>query len=35
MGFAFMFEPVRLQPFERMPAMYIQQHKRIVDSGVP
>jgi len=35
MGAAFMFEPVRLQAFERMPAMYIQQHKRIVDSGEP
>ena len=31
MGAAFMFKPVRLQAFERMPAMYIQQHKRIVD----
>lgn len=35
MGAAFMFKPVRLQAFERMPAMYIQQHKRIVDSGEP
>ncbi len=35
MGAAFRFEPVRLQAFERMPAMYIQQHKRIVDSGEP
>ena len=35
MGAAFRFKPVRLQAFERMPAMYIQQHKRIVDSGEP
>ena len=33
MGAAFTLKPVRLQAFQRMPAMYIQKHKAIVDSG--
>ena len=35
MGVAFTLKPVRLQAFELMPPMYIQLHKRIVDSGKP
>ena len=32
MGVAFMFKPVRLQAYLRMKPLYIQQHKRLVDS---
>ncbi|NCB24983.1 MAG: iron-sulfur protein [Bacteroidia bacterium] len=35
MGFAFMLKPVRIQAFERMPAMYIKLHEHIVKSGKP
>ena len=33
MGMAFKLKTVRMQAFERMPEMYIQQHKQIVKSG--
>lgn len=35
MGVAFKLKPVRIQAFERMPALYIQLHKQIVKSGKP
>lgn len=33
MGIAFKAKPVRLQAWKRMPKLYIQLHKNIVDSG--
>lgn len=34
MGLAFKFKPVRMQAYERMPEMYIQLHKKIIDSKI-
>lgn len=33
MGIAFKAKPVRLQAWKRMPKLYFQLHKNIVDSG--
>lgn len=35
MGLAFKSKAVRIQAYERMPAMYIKLHKAIVDAGKP
>lgn len=35
MGVAFRLKSVRVQAYQRLPELYIQAHKRIVDSGKP
>jgi len=35
MGMVFKMKSVRIQAHQRLPELYIQAHKRIVDSGEP